>query len=430
MQTHFHPPAQPSRSLAQPWPDSLAARPATELPVNAFAGMRTGVEITAPVGSPIGAQALADMAACRAALREGSYTFFAASLLLPRAVREPASALYAFCRLADDAVDNEAASVPDKLAAVARLRMRLDAAYRGQAQGVAADRALAAVLSHFCIPRALPEALLEGFEWDAAGRRYETMEDLQAYAARVAASVGAMMALLMGVRTVEGLARACDLGVAMQLSNIARDVGEDARFGRLYLPLQWLREAGIDPDVWLERPVFNAAIASVVQRVLQAADVLYRRVDAGVAQLPLACRPGINAARFLYAEIGHEVARRGLDSVSQRAVVPPARKARLLARAMVSLSPARAAQPEPCLPAVAFLVQAATGHQDASPASQRRAAPWWRINQRVAERAVWVIDLFERLERHEQTARPHARQSTRELVPHMQQALVRATPGR
>ena len=217
----------------------------------------------------------------------------------------------------------------------------------------------------------------------------------------------------------------------MQLSNIARDVGEDARFGRLYLPLQWLREAGIDPNAWLERPVFNAAIASVVQRVLQAADVLYRRVDAGVAQLPLACRPGINAARFLYAEIGHEVARRGLDSVSQRAVVPRARKARLLARAMVSLNPARATQPETCLPAVAFLVQAAAD----SPQSQRqpqstRAAPWWHINQRVAERAVWVIDLFERLERHEQTVWPHVRQSTRELSPHMQPALVRVPPGR
>ena len=415
MQTHFQPPAHHLHSQALRLPDSVAPR----------AGPR----------ARMGAQALADLVACRAALREGSYTFFAASLLLPRAVREPASALYAFCRLADDAVDNEAASGRDKLAAVARLRTRLNAAYSGQAKGVvqdvAADRALAAVLSHFCIPRALPEALLEGFEWDAAGRRYQTMEDLQGYAARVAASVGAIMALLMGVRTPEGLARACDLGVAMQLSNIARDVGEDARFGRLYLPLQWLREAGIDPDAWLARPVFNEAIASVVQRVLQAADVLYRRVDAGVAQLPLACRPGINAARFLYAGIGHEVARRGLDSVSQRAVVPRARKAWLLARAMVSLSPARAAQPELCLPAVAFLVQAAAdGPPSQCQPQSTRSAPWWRINQRVAERAVWVIDLFERLERHEQTAQPLVRHSARQLVPHMQQGMLRVTPGR
>jgi phytoene synthase len=355
-----------------------------------------------PERSPLSAQAVADMAECRAALREGSYTFFAASLLLPRAVREPASALYAFCRLADDAVDNG----HDKQAAVARLRVRLDAAYRGQAQAVVADRALAAVVAHFDIPRALPEALLEGFEWDAGGRRYETLEDLQGYAARVAGTVGAMMALLMGVRSTDGVARACDLGVAMQLSNIARDVGEDARMGRLYLPLQWLREAGIDPDAWLARPVFNDGIAAVVRRLLDAADVLYRRVDSGVAQLPLACRPGINAARFLYAEIGHEVARRGLDSVSQRAVVPRSRKAWLLAGAVVSLNPRHAAQAQPCLPATRFLVDAAAMPaklQGAAPV--RRGAPWWRVSQRVAERGVWVIDLFERLERREQTAR-------------------------
>ena len=353
-------------------------------------------------------QARADMAQCRAALREGSYTFFAASLILPRAVREPASALYAFCRLADDAVDNAADDASDKggdkHAAVARLRLRLDAAYSGRACPVAADRVLSTVVAQFNIPRALPEALLQGFEWDANGRRYESMEDLQDYAARVAGSVGAMMALLMGVRCSEGLARACDLGVAMQLSNIARDVGEDARMGRLYLPLQWMRDAGLDPEAWLACPVFNEQIASVVSRVLQAADVLYQRVDAGVAQLPLACRPGINAARFLYAEIGHEVARRGLDSVSQRAVVARSRKLQLLGRSILTLFPANALRPAPCLAANQFLVDAAAEPINAvkSPnAPQSLKAPWWRLNRRLEERAVWVIELFDRLERSE-----------------------------
>ena len=98
------------------------------------------------------------------------------------------------------------------------------------------------------IPRALPEALLEGFAWDAAGRRYETLDEVEHYAARVAGCVGAMMTLVMGRRDPAILARACDLGVAMQLTNICRDVGEDARAGRLYLPLAWLRDNGIDPD--------------------------------------------------------------------------------------------------------------------------------------------------------------------------------------
>ncbi len=339
---------------------------------------------------------MSDIAECRALLREGSYTFFAASLLLPRAVRHPASALYAFCRLADDAVDKEG----DQHAALAQLRERLHAACQGRPGSIAADRALAAVMARFRIPRALPEALLEGFSWDLEGRRYETLAELQDYGARVAGTVGAMMALLMGVRSAEGLARACDLGVAMQLSNIARDVGEDARMGRLYLPRQWLREAGIDPDAWLAQPVFNAAIAATVRRLLDAAQVLYDRVDAGVAQLPLGCRPGINAARYLYAEIGHEVARRGLDSVSQRARVAPTRKAVLMLRSLVHLLPRVPEQAAPVLDATRFLVDACIpGHfgSGAAPAP----IPWWDVTSRM----VWVLQLFERLERQEQARR-------------------------
>jgi 15-cis-phytoene synthase len=347
----------------------------------------------------------ADMAACRAALREGSYTFFAASLLLPRVVREPASALYAFCRLADDAVDQEQGGMTCRSAAVSRLRDRLDAAYDGRSQPVAADRALAAVLSRFNIPRALPEALLEGFEWDAVGRRYETLDDLYAYAARVAGTVGAMMALLMGVRSADGLARACDLGVAMQLSNIARDVGEDARLGRLYLPLNWLREEGIEPDAWLDKPKFNPSIGAVVKRVLHAADALYQRVDEGVALLPLACRPGINAARLLYAEIGHEVARQGLDSISGRAVVSRPRKAWVLAKALTGSSSTNAGSAAPPLPANRFLLDAvAAAELTCRKPSPPRSAGGWRWSRRLDDRVVWVIKLFERLERAEHVA--------------------------
>ena len=175
----------------------------------------------------------ADMDACRALLKGGSRTFHAASKVLPRKVSDPAIALYAFCRLADDAVDLG----DNRAAAVERLKERLDRAYRGQPMDQAADRAFADVVARFSIPREVPEALLEGLAWDAEGRRYETLPELCAYAARVAGTVGTMMTLVMGQRAPEIVARACDLGVAMQLTNIARDVGEDARAGRLYLPL-------------------------------------------------------------------------------------------------------------------------------------------------------------------------------------------------
>ncbi len=335
----------------------------------------------------------ADLAACRDLLRQGSRSFFAASLLLPRRVHRPALALYAFCRVADDLIDTGG----DPAAALIGLRARLDAVYAGRPQPFAADRALAAVVLRHAIPQALLDALLEGFEWDAAGRRYDSLAELEAYAARVAGTVGAMMATLMGERSAEGVARACDLGVAMQLSNIVRDVGEDARAGRLYLPQDWLRAAGIDPDAWLAHPSFDPALAGIVQQLLHRADQLYCRADPGIAALPRTCRPGIGVARHLYAEIGQQVVRQGYNSVGQRAVVPPARKLRLLARSLSAA--ARGAKPVgliPMLEAARFLVQAVA----AAPPPPRPAArpPLW---QAFDERVAWLCALFDQLDQRQ-----------------------------
>jgi 15-cis-phytoene synthase len=277
----------------------------------------------------------ADVKVCRQLLRKNSKTFHAASLLLPPTVRQAASVLYGFCRIADDEVD-VAQGGGD---AIAALRARLARACSNEAIAEPTDRALAAVLAQYQIPIAIPELLIEGLEWDAQGRSYQTLDELHDYATRVAGTVGAMMALLMGVRSQDGLARACELGIAMQLTNIARDVGEDARMGRIYLPLQWLREASVDPAQFLRAPVFDERIASVISRLLREASALYDRVDAGVAQLPLACRPGINAARFLYRDIGGEVARARFNSIERRAVVPNSRKLLWLAHALVRVLP-------------------------------------------------------------------------------------------
>jgi phytoene synthase len=325
-----------------------------------------------------------DAKACRALMRGGSKSFFAASLLLPARVRAPATALYAFCRLADDEIDLGS----DPTQAVRGLHLRLDALYAGRPQAVDADRALACVVHRHAIPRALLDALLEGFLWDAVGRRYETLDEVQDYGARVAGTVGAMMALVMGVRDEAAVARACDLGVAMQLTNIARDVGEDARNGRLYLPRAWLREAGIDPQAWLQAPHFDAAIAGIVQRLLDAADVLYRKAEHGIAELPRDCRPAIHAARLVYAEIGRQLERGGLDSVHQRAVVSGRRKLALIARATTAAvwAPARANATLPVLPAVQFLVDAAASTHP------RPVAPVRSFDERVG----WVIQLCER----------------------------------
>ena len=202
----------------------------------------------------------ADLSDCRALSRQGSRSFHAASLLLPDEYRRPMTALYAFCRIADDAIDNAA----DPEAGLAGLHRRLDGIYAGRPDEHPVDRAFSHVVRTRRIPRMLPDALLEGFLWDVVGRRYDTLSDTYAYSTRVAGTVGAMMAILMGVRDTEVLSRACDLGVAMQLTNIARDVGEDARAGRVYLPRELLEANGVDVDRWLRQPRFCDGVARTV----------------------------------------------------------------------------------------------------------------------------------------------------------------------
>ena len=283
-----------------------------------------------------------DAAACERILREGSKSFHAASRLLPSRVRVPTMGLYAFCRVADDHVD----SLPEtdgaaKLRAVARLEARLEAAYAGTPLDSPVDRLFSRLVLEHSIPRALPAALLDGMRWDAEGRTVPDESALLAYSARVAAAVGVMMTLLMGERRPQVLARACDLGVAMQLTNIARDVGEDARNGRVYLPSTWLAEEGIDREAFLANPVFDARLARVVARVLARADDLYARADAGLAELPRDCQRAILAARRIYAAIGGVVVRNGLDSISRRAVVSKAKKLWLVALAWLGPTPRR-----------------------------------------------------------------------------------------
>lgn len=330
-----------------------------------------------------------DLAVCRASLAANSKTFHAASLLLPPRVRAPATVLYGFCRIADDTVDVEGG----RRLAITQLRRRLDRVFEGRPQPVPADRALAAVVARYRIPRELLDLLLEGLSWDVEGRNYDTLEDLQDYAARVAGTVGAMMSLLMGVREPSALARACDLGVAMQLTNIARDVGEDARMGRLYLPRQWLREAGVDPLAWLAAPEDDLAVAGVVRRLLEAADALYARARAGIGSLPMACRPGINAARLLYAEIGHQVLRNGGNSIGRRASVSDRRKGALLLRAAVSLWPSSDHLADSPLPANRPLLAAVAGLPPIQSLSQ------------TPRKVDFLIELFDRLERQDRFGR-------------------------
>lgn len=315
-----------------------------------------------------------DLAHCRDVIRTGSLSFHAASKLLPASVRDPALALYAFCRLADDEVDEG----NNKARAVLDLRSRLDLAYSGMPCDAPEDRAFAAIVAEFDMPRALPEALLEGLAWDAMERRYATLSEVRDYSARVASAVGAMMCVLMRVRNRDALARACDLGVAMQLTNIARDVGEDARASRIYLPTDWLDDAGISVEDFFANPQASPDIRRIVRHLLAEAHRLYIRSEAGIGALPLQARTGIFAARYIYDGISAAVRRNAYDSVSMRARTTKATKiariglaaVRTVGTVILPKSPVIYARP---LDEVKFLVDAASYVSPELPSSRAAA---------------------------------------------------------
>jgi phytoene synthase len=268
-------------------------------------------------------------------LRAGSKTFHLASRLLPTRVRQPTLVLYAFCRGADDGVD-DATDRSAARAAVDALRMRIERVYSDRALDAPLERAFAGVVRSFAIPRDVPELFAEGMEWDVQGRTYETLDDLVAYAERVAGTVGVMMTKVMGRHEDAVLARARDLGVAMQLTNVARDVGEDAARGRLYLPAEWADVRGLDIERFLAERQLDEGIREMTLSLLDEADVFYGRADEGIALLPRDCQRAIRAARLVYSDIGNVVRARRGDSITRRAVVPTWRKLWLVLKAMVA----------------------------------------------------------------------------------------------
>jgi phytoene synthase len=327
----------------------------------------------------------ADRAACRQAIRQGSRSFHLAGRLLPVEIREPAFAVYAFCRMADDMVDG-ATAIPT---AIAEIEHCLDRVYSGRPRPTFVERAFADAVRDHAIPRVVPEALVDGLRWDAEGRRCRTLSDLRAYAVRVAGSVGVMMSLVMHRRDPDVLARACDLGIAMQITNVCRDVGEDARAGRLYLPEEMLLAAGLPAEV-PPSAVADPAYRRVIDALLAEAERHYDRAAAGIAELPAGSRLGINAARFLYREIGRMVGS-GVDPMTTRAVVPGRRKLALLAASARLPAPDRRTLAAPCAAEAAFLVEAVAREVARPPSARLR---WWDVPGRTV-RLVEMLAAFE-----------------------------------
>ena len=262
---------------------------------------------------------------CSQIMAAGSKSFYAASRLFPARLRGAATIIYTYCRLADDLIDKGGTKKT-----LESLRKRLDRIYLGKPANEGVDREFAKVVMKYDIPKELPLALLEGFEWDLDGKRYDNLEELTDYAARVAGSVGAMISVLMGVRDSRVLAAACKLGIAMQLTNIARDVGEDARNSRLYLPESWMRQVGLDPNTWLEKPVDDIRIRSLIKKLLEQASSYYQVSAEAIFLLPKDCRVSILSARYIYEEIGNVLKKHSFNSINHRAHVSLSKKLLLI----------------------------------------------------------------------------------------------------
>ena len=278
---------------------------------------------------------------CRVILEQGSRSFAKAASLLNPTIRAGSYQLYAWCRYCDDLIDGQTMGhgqqVVDPVEQRAQLTMlwsETKAAYRGERTSDLVFQGIARVVRQHGIPPDLPFELLRGMEMDIEGRQYETLEQLRVYCYHVAGVVGGMMARIMGVRDEATLQRAEDLGTAMQFTNIARDVIDDARIGRTYLPLGWLREAGLTPaDVG--RPEHRGAVASMVRRLLDEAERYYRSGDDGIDHLPFRCAWSITAARGIYSDIGAVIRSRGTEAWDRRAMVSGGRKVFWVGRSLI-----------------------------------------------------------------------------------------------
>jgi phytoene synthase len=264
--------------------------------------------------------------AARVSIARGSKSFALASRLFGTETRERVWMLYAWCRACDDLADGQdhggaMERVDDAQARVDQIRRMTAAALAGETTGNAAFDAIGQLSREVALPRALTDDVIAGFQLDADGWQPRTESDLMQYCYHVAGAVGCLMALVMGVpaNADDTLDRACDLGLAFQLANIARDVAEDARADRCYLPADWLADAGIDTDAIMD-PAHRPALAALGARLADMAAAYEASARSGTAALPFRSAWAVSAAATIYGDIAREVRRRGSAAWDRRVV--------------------------------------------------------------------------------------------------------------
>ena len=270
----------------------------------------------------------------------GSKSFAAASRLFDPATRRSAVMLYAWCRHCDDVIDGQEAGHSAKVVSTQETNRRLgelvaetQAVYAGLPVKSNAFAAFREVVTLHGIAETYALEHLSGFAMDVHERRYLRVDDTLDYCYHVAGVVGLMMGQVMGVRKEETLDRACDLGMAFQLTNIARDIVEDAQVGRCYLPGDWLDELSI-PVANLADARYRQSLAILAGRLVDMAEPFYESAEAGLTALPWRSAWAVATASGVYREIGVKVKRRGEHAWDTRVSTSKLEKLRLVMKGL------------------------------------------------------------------------------------------------
>jgi len=274
-------------------------------------------------------------------IKQGSKSFAKAAMLFDRQTRDSVTMLYAWCRYCDDVIDGQtlghdskALTTEEMQVQLQRLQAETQRICDGHDSDIPAFAALKKVVDKHRLARQHLFELLDGFAMDAADARFITLDDTLRYCYHVAGVVGLMMAQIMGVENEEVKRRATDLGIAFQLTNIARDVMDDLRIGRCYLPQEWLQRAGIPLDQ-IGQPAYQPVLHKLACELVTLAEQYYQSAHTGMAHLPLRCAWAIASALLIYRDIGLQVRSGGVNTWDQRPRVSDSRKIWLLCQASI-----------------------------------------------------------------------------------------------
>jgi 15-cis-phytoene synthase len=266
---------------------------------------------------------------CRRVNSQHGKTFYLATALLPAWKRPAVHALYGFARHADDLVDHPAPGDPPA-ARLARLRDELTDALAGRPARHPTVRAVADTVHRYGLDHRYLKAFLDSMANDLVVARYPTFDDLREYMWGSASVIGLQLLPVLGVdgALAEAEPFASDLGIAFQLTNFIRDIGEDYRRGRIYLPQDSLTEHAVTESM-LTSSVSSPQLKSLVQAAVARARSFYSRAEPGIELLAADARDCVRTAFVLYGEILIQIERADYDVLRQRAAVSRARRLRV-----------------------------------------------------------------------------------------------------